>query len=196
MAAAPLHRDVISAQELGRLLGVSGHRQRLAWLLGLDAGLRISEIVSVGPDNVSGRPDAPMLCLRGKGGLLRRIPLGERLLEAIEHEEVRRAALATPRERPYIRVGVRQLQRLFKAACRRADILVPGRTPHSLRHTYAVRLLAQGVPVTTVQRVLGHQDLATTAIYLHLLPGWEAPVREALDRLAVLEEPRQSGLFG
>jgi integrase/recombinase XerD len=40
-------------------------------------------------------------------------------------------------------------------------------TPHQLRHGYATRLLKNGVPLTTIQRNLGHTDLMTTAIYLH-----------------------------
>jgi site-specific recombinase XerD len=41
-------------------------------------------------------------------------------------------------------------------------------TCHQLRHTFASRLIAADVPVTSVQKLLGHQSLRTTQLYVHL----------------------------
>lgn len=41
-------------------------------------------------------------------------------------------------------------------------------TPHSLRHTCCTNLIAAGVPITTVQKVMGHKQIATTQKYIHL----------------------------
>jgi integrase len=42
---------------------------------------------------------------------------------------------------------------------------------HDLRHTFATRLAASGVPLRTIQEFLGHADLKTTQIYAHYAPS-------------------------
>ncbi len=51
---------------------------------------------------------------------------------------------------------------------------LPQLHPHALRHAYASELVREGVSVPFVSRLLGHQDLATTAIYLQSLGADEA----------------------
>ena len=54
---------------------------------------------------------------------------------------------------------------------------------HSLRHSYATHSLEAGVDVATLQRLLGHSNLATTATYLHLRPERLATIQSPLDRI-------------
>lgn len=54
-------------------------------------------------------------------------------------------------------------------------------TMHVLRHSFATHLLERGVPVTTLQRLLGHQRLETTVTYLHCLPHLIAGTKSPLD---------------
>ena len=53
-------------------------------------------------------------------------------------------------------------------------------TPHTLRHTYATRALRNGVDLAMLSRLLGHENLTTTARYLH--PN-EGEVAEMVERL-------------
>jgi len=46
---------------------------------------------------------------------------------------------------------------------------VAGVSPHRLRHTFATRLINLGVPITTLQRLLGHRDLGTTQRYAQVM---------------------------
>lgn len=173
--------DVLDCDEAAALLEQAGPDHQLWILLGLDAGLRVGEICAITPDHVTPARGG-VIHLRGKGGVLRRIPCSSRLLRALSIEDLHRAALRIPTNSPYVPRCIRTVQRCFKHICRQAGILVPGRCPHSLRHTYATRLVQAGVPLTSVQRVLGHASLATTQIYLHAWPGWEQELAASLDR--------------
>ncbi len=55
---------------------------------------------------------------------------------------------------------------------------------HSLRHTAATLLMAQGVPVKVASELLGHADITTTLrTYSHVLPGMQQQAADAMDRL-------------
>lgn len=56
-------------------------------------------------------------------------------------------------------------------------------TAHTLRHSYAVHLLLKGVPMRTLQSLLGHANLQTTQIYARVVQAIQGPVRSPLDEL-------------
>ena len=56
-------------------------------------------------------------------------------------------------------------------------------TPHSMRHAFAVHLLEAGVDVRTIQLLLGHRSLATTAQYLRIATNKVCAVVSPFDRL-------------
>ena len=67
------------------------------------------------------------------------------------------------------------MQRLVKNMANRAHIRRPV-TPYVLRHTFAVTAVQKGSSLPALQRLLGHDRLATTEIYLNLSP--EEVIRE------------------
>jgi site-specific recombinase XerD len=82
----------------------------------------------------------------------------------------------------------------FAVACacekarRRAGITKPV-TPHSLRHAFAVHLLETGTDVRTIQLLLGHRNLTTTARYLRITTSTVCATRSPLDPPASAADP-------
>jgi site-specific recombinase XerD len=55
--------------------------------------------------------------------------------------------------------------------------------PHLLRHSFATSMIEQGTDVTTVQKLLGHRSLSSTARYVHLTAASRAGIKSPLDTL-------------
>lgn len=163
----------LTGEEAARVLAearAEGPRDALACLLGLDAGLRLGEIVGLCWGHVAADAlhlDATANRPRGgeagppKSGRGRRVELSRRLASALE--DARRAAFMPG---PDVAVlpgfdasGWRR--RGWRRICTRAA--VGQRRIHDLRDTYASQLVSAGIPLAYVAEQLGHADMATTA---------------------------------
>ena len=80
------------------------------------------------------------------------------------------------------------MQRTFKRTVQAAG-LKKAATPHSLRHRFATHLLESGVSLHHIQRLLGHRQLSTTAIYLHLTNGHLSRIPNPMDEWPALDLP-------
>lgn len=75
-----------------------------------------------------------------------------------------------------------ELQRAIRAASIRAGI-TKRVSPHTFRHCYATHLLHAGYDIRTVQELMGHNDVKTTMVYLHILQPGGKGVESPLDKL-------------
>jgi integrase/recombinase XerD len=132
----------------------------VVWTL-LDTGLRVGELCGLTPRNVLWHQR--QLRIKGKAGSrgkrakVRVVPMSPRVRTLLEHH------FALEKVFP---VKVRRAQDIVRAVADRAGI-TRDVSPHILRHTFATTALQKGISLPTVQKILGHDQLATTAIYLN-----------------------------
>jgi len=96
-------------------------------------------------------------------------------------------AVTGVRHRHHIHESV--VQKQVAQAVRMAGIAKPA-TPHTFRNSFATELIRDGYDIRTVQELLGHKDLNTTRIYVHVLNRGGRGVRSPADRLSVPPRPR------
>ena len=133
------------------------------------------------------------LTVLGKGRKRRAIPLPRTYVEIMEWylDEVRSRLpesdrlFANPRanlDGPFRGATDGQtLKRMVTRYGEDADVAGP-HLPHRWRHTYATHLLRRGVDVAVVQKLLGHSNITTTSVYLHLIrDDLQAGVDQAFD---------------
>jgi integrase/recombinase XerD len=145
-------------------------------------GLRISEATTLEVTAVDGAN--LILHIIGKGDKERRVPLPQPVLDELRGlwRTHRNPRWLFPNHSGTKPVNQQVLCRTFRAAARAAGI--PHRvTPHALRHSYATRLLESGVDTRVVQILLGHVNIATTAVYTHLTEPTRISLRSVLDKL-------------
>lgn len=150
----------------------------IAVLLLLSVGLRVGELVKIRPGDLE--MDGG-LRIRGKGRRERRVPVVDRKLRDLLSGLVVPDALVlfNAANGGWSTQSFRQRLRAFAQMAG----VVRRVTPHMLRHTSATLLLEDGVDLLFLQRLLGHENIATTAIYAHV---GDASLRRALERAHVL----------
>ena len=145
-------------------------------------GLRISEAVSLRPEQIDARQG--VIRIIGKGNKERLLPLPSSLLTAMREDWIthrnRQWVLATCAQGNHI--SPRSVRGALSAAGAQEGI--SGVTPHCLRHGFATRLLERGEQLRVVQILLGHSSLKSTEIYTHLTEPIRQQLRPKLDELA------------
>ena len=163
---------VLDVAEVTQLLATATPGdERILLTTAYACGLRISELLNL---QVTDIDSARMVVniRQGKGAKDRQVPLSPRLLTEL------RQWWCSHRTKPWLFPGlsrgsrqrprnVTSVQRMMKQIVTRSG-LKKAASMHTLRHSYATHLLEAGVDVVTLQKLLGHSDLSTTARYLHL----------------------------
>ena len=177
---------VLSREEVLRFLdAVAMPKHRVILTVCYAAGLRISEAVRLTPAAI----DSHRMVIRvaeGKGRKDRYVMLSPQLL-AILRDYWRTAQPKQwlfPGDLPDQPISRHAVEIACRAARRRCNIGKPV-TPHVLRHAFAVHLLEAGADLRTIQLLLGHRSLGTTARYLRLATNKVCAIASPLDTLQV-----------
>jgi site-specific recombinase XerD len=178
---------VLSLEEVTRFFAaIIGLKHRAILMTAYAAGLRISEVVALRVDDI----DSKRMVLRirqAKGRKDRYVMLSPRLLALLR--EYWKAARPTewlfPGDIPGRPLTASTVHRVCVQAARDAGL---GKhvTVHTLRHSFATHLLESGTDIRTIQVLLGHRNLKTTAVYTHVSPLAVEATRSPLDRLGPL----------
>jgi integrase/recombinase XerD len=186
---------VLSPEEVLKFLScVQSIKHRTILTICYAAGLRISEAIGLKVADI----DSKRMVIRvehGKGQKDRYVMLSPKLLEIL------RAWWPVDKPKQWLfpgdRVGNHITKDSVQQACQKAHqscgISKPI-TPHSLRHAFAVHLLESGTDVRTIQLLLGHRSLATTARYLRIATSKVCSTTSPLDLLPqpVAAEPKSA----
>ncbi|MGI8874833.1 MAG: tyrosine-type recombinase/integrase [Egibacteraceae bacterium] len=162
---------LLAAPDRGTRLG---RRDHALLLLAVQTGLRVSELCELRRADVTLGTGATVSCT-GKGRKQRATPLTSAAAAVISSWLKQTTGTPTdplfpgPRGRPLSRDAIRRLvQRHVANAASSCPSLATKRvTPHVLRHSCAMQLLAAGVDVAVIALWLGHESIRTTDIYQH-----------------------------
>jgi integrase len=180
----------ISPEEEATILEEADSRLRPAIVFSLHTGLRQGELLALTWDDYTPKVgrfgEVKVLGDHAKDREDRHIPLTETARQALD--ALPRALKGEARVFAFLGLGRGNLNKLWFAALKGSKLneekpRAQRITWHTLRHTYASRLVMAGVDLATVQKLMGHSSITTTMRYAHLArPHIEEAVL-ALDRI-------------
>jgi integrase/recombinase XerD len=178
--------EIFSAEELQRLFAAAANlRDRALLMTTYGGGLRIGEVVRLQIRDIDSQRG--MLRVRsGKGDKDRYTLLSPRLVEELRNywRRYRPPLWLFPRKgkNAHQHLSLATAGRIFARARHKAGISKEG-SMHLLRHSFATHLLEAGVDIRTIQILLGHSSIRSTAWYLHLTRKTLSKTQSPLDLL-------------
>jgi integrase/recombinase XerD len=174
-AAARKLPTTLSREEVSALLDqpesdtVIGLRDRALLTLLYGTGIRASECSGLREQDIHW--EERTIRVTGKGGHERTLPLNEEVLHVLRQYRLARGGAQAPepffRSREGAALSRNAIYERVRGHARRAKI-VPRVSPHRLRHTFATHLVQEGVGLVTLRDLLGHRQITSTQIYIHL----------------------------
>lgn len=171
--------EVLRLDEIDAMIGAidmekaEGQRNRAIMETLYGCGLRVSELINLEISKLYF--DEQFIMVHGKGDKERIVPISPQAIREIKDYLPDRALLPVKRGEENIlflnRRGHRLtrvmifyiIKQLAEAAGIRKEV-----SPHTLRHSFATHLLEGGANLRAIQQMLGHEDISTTEIYLHI----------------------------
>lgn len=170
---------VLNRSEVRKILkNIRVYDYKIIFTLAYQCGLRVSEAVNVKIADIDGELNT-ITVRNSKGNKDRAVPLPEKLYHQLREywKTHRNMLLLFPKmtsannklDRTITTesIAIKTVQAVMKSVREEVGILKKA-TFHTLRHSYATHILEAGVHIKTIQEYLGHANLSSTMIYLHL----------------------------
>ncbi len=174
----------LSEDEVNTLIKTAGEKGnaegiRLVCLLEMiyATGLRVSELVGLPLSSLVENKE--FLIVEGKAGRERMVPLSDAAQKSLKNYlEVRKEHATADTQDKWLfpsktsnsgHLTRQRFAQLLKDLAKEAKVDEDRVSPHVLRHAFATHLLSNGADLRSVQKMLGHADIATTQIYTHIL---------------------------
>lgn len=171
----------MSKEDVTQLMGViTKIRDRLILDVLLNTGIRLGELTSL---NIEDILDAESMIIYGKGNKERKVYFNKRLQKSMkDYVDSRDDDCEALFINMYSeRLSDSGVQKMFSKYLKRAELEQKEYSVHSTRHTYATQMLNNGVPITTVSKLLGHADLKTTQVYAKVMEETTEGAGKAFD---------------
>jgi len=187
-----LPRDASDQMVEALLAVIDDTRDRAMVVLMLGAGLRVGEVVRLEINDLDLSATTPLsrLRVRGKGDKERVVWLTREVFQTVQLWLAERPAskskcvFLNQHGRP---MSVSGVQFRLKQHCQKAGVQL---TAHQLRHTYARRLVENNMPVESLAKLLGHNQLTTTQRYIDSAdPTLRADFFQAIERMQATIAP-------
>lgn len=183
---------ILSLGEVSRLIHAPANPKHRAILATLYAtGVRVSELTHLRLEDIDSRRMVVHV-RHAKGSKERVVMLSARLLPQLRaYWKIKRPKpFLFPGAEPAVPITPATIRSIVKLAAQKARITKHVH-PHTLRHCFATHLLEAGVDLRTIQLLLGHRSLRTTAIYLHVASSSLLQTPSPLDFLGNPESQRE-----
>lgn len=175
--------EVLSRNEISRILFCLPNLKHHCMIsLIYSAGLRRSELLNLTPKDIIS--ERMLVRIMGKGRKCRYSLLSEKVLNELRtyYKEYRPKKWLFEGDTSGEQYSASALVKILKEAAERAGIKHRVHV-HMLRHSFATHLLEQGTDLRTIQELLGHNDIKTTSIYLHVTSAHKSSIPNPLDTL-------------
>ncbi len=178
--------DILTPQQVSSLITYTRQARYQVFFLTLySMGLRLSEGLNLTVHDIDSQTMRVHI-REGKGGKDRMVPLPQRTLKALrthwlthKHPCYLFPGLGTCHDTPMDRGGIQKTMKLVLKECG----IKKHASPHSLRHCFATHLLEQGVDLRSLQTLLGHASLNTTARYTRMTQIKQRDAAMAINQL-------------
>ncbi|MBR6287159.1 MAG: site-specific tyrosine recombinase XerD [Bacteroidaceae bacterium] len=172
--------DVLSVEEIDTIINAidlskpEGQRNRAIIETLYSCGLRVSELCNLRISNLY--LDEGYLRITGKGDKTRLVPISQRAIDELRKWFADRCHLNIKDENmDYVFLSLRRstpLSRIMIFHIIKELVEITGIektvSPHTFRHSFATHLLEGGANLRAIQKMLGHESIATTEIYTHI----------------------------